>query len=112
MVNKSGQAGAIDGDSSEFPHGCSRNDIFQTEEDRQGNGVSVDIAQSVGGPSDEVLADRPNLGEFLKANLAESNPRYDIGNFAAEYMSVKLSNDKRRGLRIRDFGISSCNTFS
>jgi hypothetical protein len=52
------------------------------------------------------------LGEFLKANLAESNPRYDIGNFAAEYMSVKLSDDKRRGLRIRDFGISSCNTFS
>jgi hypothetical protein len=85
--------------------------VFFRLEDRYGNGVSIDIAQSVGGPSDEALAGRPNLGELLKANLAESNPRYDMGNFAAEYMSVKLSDDKRRGLRIRDFGISSRNTF-
>lgn len=98
-----GQAGTTDWDSSELHSGCEG--IFQTEEDRYGNGVSIDIAQSVGGPSDEALAGRPNLGELLKANLAESNPRYDMGNFAAEYMSVKLSDDKRRGLRIRDFGL-------
>jgi hypothetical protein len=66
--------GAIDGDSSEFPHGCSRNDIFQTEEDRQGNGVSVDIAQSVGGPSDEVLADRPNWASFSRPILPRVIP--------------------------------------
>ncbi len=88
-----------------------RKRCLEARENRLRENRGVRVADGSGRPSNETLTDRPNLGEFGKAGFPELDAINQGQDLAAEYMTIKLSDNERRSLRVRNFGVSRRKTY-
>jgi len=74
--------------------------LIKDFEDRSGNHVCISVAHDIDRPRNEVVLDRPNLGEFFDTFTADPSFGHDARMHRAEYMHVELTEDECCSLRI------------
>jgi len=75
-------------------------DAVEHLEDGHSDAVGVPVRHRIGRPRDEILANRPDLGDFFEALTRDGSFGHHDWEKRTEYMNVELSKDERRGLRI------------
>ena len=75
-------------------------DTVQQVKDRSCDVVGVPVGRGIARPSDEVLPDRPQLGDLFQALSRNPSAVFHFRKEGAEYVHVELPKNDCSGLRI------------
>src|SRR5260370_18962097 len=83
----------------------------KTVVERGGAYIRVSVVEGSLRPRNDLLLDRPNLGDLSLTDLTKRDAVHKVPNLAAEYIRIEMTDDERRGLRIGPIQISRRGTY-